>query len=304
MSTKVYNAFKVKDPANLWRLIDKIFHKGRANVDKTLREHYLQKVRHMDPSDKEYIEAWEKSDSSEANFRLYRVHDKLRSRYKENTVRLEWDTYSLDCTVCIYPYRDQFYLRTFCEGGSIFRNVLDFVKKLPELEDFHYQNQSDRPDDIPAKDWANRRRVWDGISKKNHDIGVHLDLEICSWGCFHLIDPWIHLAKEWVANPPVLPSREEVWAEILRKNVPAFTKVTFEDGYIVAQPGNVEIRKGINAKFWVTYIEGKQKKHKDLNRAADYVSFEHQSESTKSVVRSLMAQAKEARAARRKRAPK
>lgn len=302
VSTKVYNAFKVKDPAQLWKVLDKIFRKGRANVGKTLRAHYLHQVHHM-VLDKDYAAAWDQSDSPEANFRLHRVHDKIRARYKENTIKLEWDKYSLDCTVCVYPYRGQFYLRAFCEAGSIFRNVLDFVSKLPELEDFHYQNQSDRPEDIRAKDWANRRRVWDGISKKNHDIGVHLDLEICSWGSFYLIDPWVLMAREWMAHPPVLMSCEEAWADNWKRNAQTLHNIEAGDGFIRANGGKVSVVRNKDGT-WQSSIEGQVKRHKDLNRAADYIEFEHQSESIKSMVRSMMAQAKEARSAKRKRAAK
>lgn len=300
MSTKVYNAFKIKDPAKLWSVVNKIFREGRARVDAVLRAHYLHEVRHTDPTDKEYVKARAGSDArSEASFRLYRVRDKLRDRYKENTTRIDWDTYSLDVTVCFYPYKGECYVRTFCEGGSIFRNVLDFVEKMPELEDFHYQNQSDRPEGVSAKDWSNRCRVWNGISKENHDIGVHVDLDICSWSSFRLVDPWISMAQAWAVNPPSLPSREECWAENWKRNQ-TLHNITFGDGFIHADEAMVERENGV----WWSTVEGRRKRHKDLNRAASHVDFEHQSESTKSLVRHLMAQAKEARAAKRKRIPK
>lgn len=301
MSTKIYNAFKVKDPDRMWPLVNKLFRKGRENVITTLREHYIRLVRHMDPSTKEYLEARSgaREGLSEQSFRLSHVRDKIRDRYRENVTRLDWDTYSLDVTIAFYQYRGEVYLRTFCEAGSIFRSVLDFVEKMPELEDFHYQNSTDDRAGASAKDWANRRRIWNAITKANDGVGIHTDLEICSWGAFHLIDPWIPLAKEWSQSPIELPSREEVWAEILRDNVRAFTKVTFCAGRITAQPGNVTISR-VNEKCWVTIINGKRKVHKNLNRAADYVEFEHQSESTKQMVRTLMAQAKETRASRRK----
>lgn len=304
VSTKVYNAFKVKDPAQLWGLIDTIFHRGRANVEEALRAHYVHEVRHMDPLDKAYAEAWALSDSPEANFRLQRVRDMVRDRYKENVTKIEWDTYSLDVRVCFYPYKDQVYVRTFCESGSIFRDVLNFVKHLPELEDFHYQNQTDRPEEITPEDWDNRRRVWDGISKKNHDIGIHVDLEISSWHSFYLVDPWVSLAREWMANPPVLPSREEVWAENWKRNTRTLLHIEAGDGYVTANKGRVVVLRNDNGT-WTSNINGKLKRHKDLNRAASHVEFEHQSEIMKDMIRGLIARSKAERAARRgKRAPK
>lgn len=39
-----------------------------------------------------------------------------------------------------------------------------FDRRLPKwFEDFHYQNQTDRPDDITAREWSNRARVWNNI---------------------------------------------------------------------------------------------------------------------------------------------
>jgi hypothetical protein len=41
--------------------------------------------------------------------------------------------------------------------------LVDLLKQVPELVDFHYQNSTDRPDEISEKEWSHRREVWDRV---------------------------------------------------------------------------------------------------------------------------------------------
>lgn len=295
MSTKIYNAFKVKNPAQVWPLLWKIQKKAREDIVQLLREHYTHLVRTMDFEDPEYVKARaESSSGSEALFRLNRAKTLVHDRYKTNVTRMDWDTYSLDVAVAVYPHKGEYYIRTFCEGGSIFRDILDFVQTMPELMDFHYQNSTDKPKEVSAKEWAHRRSTWNRILK-NNPVGDHVVLDIFCWTNFYQIDPWLPLAHEWHKSPPRLPSREEVWAEALRK-VSAFTQVTFSAGRITATPDVSIVKSG---GLWISTIKGRKKKHKNLNVAGSHVEFEYLPESTKGLVRGLMAQAKADRRAKR-----
>ncbi len=289
MSTKVYDAYRIKDPSTVWDLAWKIRDQARANATTALRAHYLKLVREMDPGEKSYQEAREKSSPSsptdEALFRLHFARDTVRDKYKANVPSTYRDTYTLDVTFALYPHKGTFYLRTFCESISVFGQVFDFVKTLPELEDFHYQNQTSPPEDVPEAEWEHRESVWDEIYADHRYGSNHVYVDVTSWNTFYTFDPWPNMIQEWRKNPPPLPSREEVWAEKLNE-LRSVEDVSFSDGLIEINKGASRVyRKGPQ---WVSVVAGVEKVHEDLNRAADHVYFEHLPESTKRMVLRLM----------------
>jgi hypothetical protein len=245
----------------------------------------------MDPDSIEYQEAKAKTSmKEELPFRMMHARETLRTGFKKNSTEMERDTYSLDVAVAIYPYRGRTYLRTFAEPISVVGRCLDFVREMPELEDFHYQNQTDPPKEVSSKEWAQRRRVWDGITKDD-DIGRFVTLEILSFPKLWKLDPFYDLAQEWRKNPPKLPSREELWAEELLK-LPSLKGV------------EIQVRKGLIRapkrfsisrvrESWVVTYKNQKSLYPTLNQAADYVHFEHLPDNTKDLVRHLMANAKE-----------
>jgi len=293
VSTKIYNAFRVKDrkAQNLWPLLWKIQDQAEANIRVAFREHYLELVRQMDPASPEYQESWAKTpEMEELPFRIRYARDLIRAGFKKNSTEMARDTYSLDVAVAVYPYRGRTYLRTFTESSSVVGKCLDFVHELPELEDFHYQNQVDRPEEVSDKDWAARRRVWDGITEYQ-DIGRHVTLEILSYNTLWKLDPVYDLSREWRVNPPKLPSREELWAETLTKlESLKGVEIQVSKGLIQA-PERFSISEGWGE--WIVLYKGQTLKYPTLNQAADYVHFEHLPESTKEMVRHLMANAEE-----------
>lgn len=293
MSTKIYNAFRVRNgkPQHLWPLLWKIQDQAEANIRTALREHYLTLVRQMDPDSPEYRAAKGKTSiTEELAFRLRYARDLIRTGFKKNTTELSRDTYSLDVVIAVYPYRGRTYLRTFAESSSVVGTCLDFVPELAELEDFHYQNQSDPPENVLPKDWAARRRVWDGITKYQ-DVGRYVTLEILNYGKFWKVDPFNDLAREWRASPPKLPSREEVWAEALGK------LDSLKDAKFQVRKGLIRVPKKFSISEvraeWVVVYQGQTLRYPTLNQAADYVHFEHLPTSTKEMVRHLMANAEE-----------
>ena len=205
----------------------------------------------------------------------------------------------MDVSVAVYPYKGAYYLRTFCERGSIFGDILDFIEKLPELQDFHYQNSTNRPKGIGAKDWANRRKVWHAITKENQGIGNFLVLDIHSYQAFWRICPYIDILREWhEKGEPPLPSREEVSAKYLGQ-LKVLKDAAFEPGKVTAKAGEVSIT--LKDGRWVTRIPAKPSRHfKSLVKATDHVYFEHLPDVDKEMIRRLIEQGKELRRTERR----
>jgi len=296
MSMKVYNAYWVKVPSKMWDLIWKIRDTAEAKAVELLRAHYVKLVREMDSDDPEYKKAWKKEGltRTEVGFRLMRAHDEIREQFKKNVTSLHWDTYSLEVSFTISPYEGEYYLRTFCEAGSILGEVFDFVPEMRELADFHYQNSSDKPKNISKREWDHRRRVWDGIAAKYNDVGNHVTVNVVSWHNFFRVDPWFKLAEEWRKEPPVLPSREEIWA-LQIGGLKAIDDISFKRGLIEANKGTVRVVK--RGRKWFSVINGVEQEHKTLNLAADHVYFEHLPESTKEMITRMMEDHKRRQAA-------
>lgn len=285
MSFKVYNAYKVVNPHTIWDITKLIQTQGELNAKQALRKHYIDQVRQMDPDTEDYKKARKNYDRvydvSETNFRLWHAQNLLREGYKESPTRIYRSPYNLDTSIAVYPHKGQYYIRTFCDGASITGMSLDFVKGLPGLVDFHYQNSADKPEEISNKEWKHRETVWNEIVEPFHDIGHQLIVEIVCWTSYWRVDPASELLSEWRKKPLKLPSREEVWAEALRK-LAAFKKVTARKGSIRAMPGNVSVTAKDGR--WVAAFAGKTLKFRTLNQAADRVYFEHLPESTRDMI--------------------
>lgn len=71
--------------------------------------------------------------------------------------RSDWD---LDVSIAVHSDRSRWLLRAFA-GSGLFSEVLDFLPKHESLEDWHYQNSTDRPANLSAIAWNARQRSWD-----------------------------------------------------------------------------------------------------------------------------------------------
>lgn len=282
MSTKIYDAFKVKDPRQLWPILWQIRDVARAEAQNALRDHYWKLVRSMEPTAEQRKD---QGDRSEAIFRLRLARDLVRDAFKENSTSALKDTYALKMSVAVYPYKGNYYLRLFYDHSSVFGKVLDFVKDMSGLQDFHYQNQTDRPEEISARDWLNRKNTWYGLAALHKDIGNHVVLVITDWESFYHVDPWVDMVKEWRENPPAIPTRIEYWASELEK-LKSVKRVTHTRNKIQVFPSRGHII--LKGKRWYSVINKGRKPHKSLNHAADYLYFRHLPEDTQRMVETLM----------------
>lgn len=299
MSTKIYNAFRIKRRVDVWALLWRVRDQGINNVRLALREHYLDLVRRMRTDDPSYLEQRSRfpHDVAEHVLRLTLAHEQVRAAYAKDLGSPYRDNYTLDVSVALYPFKGRYYLRPFCESCSVVRGALDFVADLPELEDYHYQNQTDRPKHIGAREWSQRRKTWNGIFGRVNGLPNVLVIDVLDWSSWVLVDPWRELMHEWKTSPPALPSREEIWAEDLR------ALPSLRDDIITCEPGRIRGSTFEIAKLgenW-TYRLGSRapRRARSLDHAADRVWFEFQPPSLKRMARELASDARKARRSRR-----
>lgn len=307
MSTKIFDAYRVRPDADLWTVLRDIEAKAKANVIEKLRAFYIEKMEGIDPES----EAYRKSsanhrDGSEAFNRLWLVDEIIRERARESATSLKRDEYDLDVSIAITQHRTGYYLRAFCDNASMLGGSLDFLAQHPDLEDFHYQNQTDPPEDVSDEAWEERKAIWNEMASDHGFFPCQLGLEISNWGMFWRLNPMLDLAREFKQNPPVFPSREELAARVLRK-LDALQDVTAAPGRIVCltkEGVTVTISKATKASQkgqWITRIGDQLKRHGDLGRAADHVYLTFCADWFRRSFARLMRRAKQQRRGRAKR---
>ena len=71
---------------------------------------------------------------------------------------VNWSDIYANFIVYIIPYKGKYYGHYVC--GDVKENeklLFQFV------DEFHYQNQTDKPDDITTREWNKRAEVWDDV---------------------------------------------------------------------------------------------------------------------------------------------
>lgn len=285
MSFQVYDAYKVKRRDQLWPLLREIQEKGRANVIQRFKEIYWDRMIHLDPEN-ETLTKYRESYGIEWPARLRTVQEELKGAFKEGAVSQVRGENDIDIFVSVYEHPSGFYLRINCDNVSCLSGCLDFIRTHPKVRDFHFQTSSDRPRKISARDWMNRRKVWNGMIDKGGLLRPLVVVPICDWQAFWTIDPHFQLAAEYRKNPPTFPIPEEVHAQALRK-IPELGRVLAHDGIIQAEPSGLRIRRG--KKVWTTSFKGKQvKRHKSLLIAVEHVKFQYLPEHMKQTIKRMM----------------
>lgn len=283
MSTKIYDAFRLKDRSRVWRVIEDIRDRGEREVVDRLRKYYRAFVDNIDPEDEKYkaerAKDTERTEDAYPEYatRLHIAQTALREGFRKSLTSMQRDFFDPDVSIALTWHETGFYLRAFCDGVSLLGGALDFLKTHPDLEDFHYQNQADPPDDIDPEAYEARGRIWDEMSVPPGSgiLKNQLILEISSWGSFWRLDPWLDINREYQANPPKFPIREELFARRLRQ-LDAMAQITAERGRLTGTTTAgviVSITKG--RKVWTSRVGPSVEKHATIEHAVNWVEYLH-----------------------------
>lgn len=183
MSTKIWEAYRLKKGVNLWEFIHDVRIKAEYNTQRRLVEVYRNIIGQCDNSS-----AYNNEVINEA----YGPNDKrmkcdvfIASSYVSRLYSLG-RAFDFDASITIRQHAGRYYI---IPHDNNYR-VLKFLKDDPRLEDYHYQNQSDKPKNISNSAWTKRRQVWDKIFGDNDDKWWDaLVLEIVCKGNFYRVNP-------------------------------------------------------------------------------------------------------------------
>lgn len=158
MSMKIYNGIKFKsnNPEEIIAQLNSI--KKRA-VENSIK--YITEGRGA--AQAVHVAGYTKDTVFDINVKDYKqlldFREKLDISF--NKRYRSWDDPAFRFIVVVIPYNSQMY------GISYHEEIEENYKLLePFIEEYHYQNQTDKPDELSDKEWDERSDVWNEIFDK------------------------------------------------------------------------------------------------------------------------------------------
>ena len=201
MSTKIWTAYRAQDQ-HFWYLVKGIAQDGKHGVQREMRKLYYQMMATVDlQSDKfkEHLVSVRKNSPELAEpdairlARLFCCQWLLLTLFKkggESELRTSTDP---EVFVQFWRFGDHVYLIPHADG--VLHKSLDFLKDFPHLEEYHYQNQTDKPSNISDYEWDKREEIWHTILEDKHYYG-NVRLDICTSGLMAHLEPAWKIADE------------------------------------------------------------------------------------------------------------
>lgn len=170
MSTKIYDAYRIPKTKfiKLLALVDEF-------RQKNLSSYYKECIHFLNMAYRDHVERATKEKIKPADTWLKHYYREVYSREKHYIM----------CEVAYYTHisfrlrHNYVYLKIF-GNWDVMSDFEKFIKgRIPELQDYHYQNQSDKPDKISERRWATRERVWEELTAPNHTFAEFVPVVLC-----------------------------------------------------------------------------------------------------------------------------
>lgn len=115
---------------------------------------------------------------------LYFAHQLLENRYhKIEETGTRDPEFDFEFEVCFLPLGDRTLALLYTEQKAFVRAW----EKNPLVRDYHYQNQTDKPDSISEKDWERRKSDWD--IALGHNVPAQVGFAMTTFGRYRLPMP-------------------------------------------------------------------------------------------------------------------
>lgn len=195
MSTKIWVAYKLKDPTSLWSLVHHINTQATSNVQAVLKELYFRVMADVKADTDLYRKTLARYEGDDWSARHSIAHESIRRLYRLSSMSIRRSEWDFNVSLGFRSWRGQVYLIPYSD--MLMRGTLDFLKEDKRLQDYHYQNQTDRPKDISAREWESRRKVWNHlVNSKTRKWSDVLVLNICQYDIYYMVDPWVEMSLE------------------------------------------------------------------------------------------------------------
>lgn len=164
MSTKIYNGYKFNNNPNLLeiqRICFDIRDRVKPVVNQLYYHHFIKEM--VDAYDKNQFGYWEESlyfiNKNSCNM-YWGIDRYLHKRIKYMNHTQERDPeidFGLKFTILPLKNREEVLLLLYTEK----KELREIFEATPEIEEYHYQNQTDQPEEISEEAWNQRRSDWD-----------------------------------------------------------------------------------------------------------------------------------------------
>lgn len=164
MSTKIYNGYRFTGEPSLLD-IQRIAHDIRERVKPVARKEYYTTFINLmvEAFDRNQFGFYEHSHyfiKERSNDLYWGVENYIKKRIQIMEMKQQRD-YAVDFgfKFMVMPLKDspKVLLLLYTEREKL----RDVFEDTPEIEDYHYQNQTDPPEDVLEADWDQRRKDWD-----------------------------------------------------------------------------------------------------------------------------------------------
>lgn len=169
MSTKIYDAFILEPETDFWEFVNHAQTKGFESANIKLVEFHQKLMDAVCPESevylKEFNRSWRKEvDSYYKKDKISRSEVALKTMeegYKESSTSSYRNPFDFNVSITFRELNGCIYLQLY--EDMMMKGTLDFIKNDPRLTDYHYQNSTDKPDDISDDEWEQRHDTWDKL---------------------------------------------------------------------------------------------------------------------------------------------
>lgn len=160
MSTKIFYAYRVPKSQDILSFLNEMtdYHTDRIANDGKLLE-LIHKLALSDARGRDDFSAKTALDSNEKG-QLFEFY--VKGWLEENKNKNRYECIDVDFEVSVFYDNDYWYLKFFPNMGAEYDTIKHFEGRM---EDYHYQNSSDPPEDIPYEEYVARDEKWDELLK-------------------------------------------------------------------------------------------------------------------------------------------
>lgn len=117
-------------------------------------------------------------------------------RYEAQLGDVQRNLYHLDVSFTVRRVSGRYLIIPYVDG--LMRDVFQPLARDEHLEDYHYQDQVGRPEQITASEWRRRRDTWEAADK---EWNLFATFEVLNFDGFFQVDPVWHrdymLSSRW-----------------------------------------------------------------------------------------------------------
>jgi hypothetical protein len=200
VSTKIWEAYRLHENYDLWDVLHDIRVRAEKNAKRVLLKLYDELIidAKREPEKRELLIGALALVPDLTNFDYLQASRFVLDKYRAAAFATERNVWDLDVAVVIRRASRRKFLLIPYPGSGLLNGSLGFLRRYKPLADYHYQDQSDRPWNVPAREWAERARTWAPLLEDDH-WQDKLVLDIVSVGSWHRIDPAVgRLRKQYL----------------------------------------------------------------------------------------------------------